>query len=328
MSDADAHEFVRLTDVAPRDGLQNEPAPIPTAGKATLVDFVAATGVDEVEVTSFVSPKWVPQLGDAAELCAAIAPHKPSDVVFSALVPNAKGFDRLNDVNAEAQRSAGTRVIDRVCLFTAASETFSAKNTNATIGETFERFLPVVGRVIESELSLKLYVSCAWACPYEGAMPAGQVAAVLDRLLKALPLGSLMKEGRAEVSLADTIGAASPDGVSDLLAALPPALPIEAVNLHLHDTHGRASACVRAALDAGVRSFDGSSGGLGGCPYASTAEGGRAPGNIAMPALVRTIRDAGFATRIDDDRLEQAQRYAQSLQQQAADGAGAIGGAT
>lgn len=302
-------ERVRIIDVAPRDGLQNESGFVPTAEKARLVNACALSGVDEVEATSFVSPKWIPQLGDAAELCNLIAGSKPEGVVYSALVPNEKGMARLLEVNDASCRAHGRRVIDKVSVFTAASETFSRKNTNASIAETIERFQPVRRLAREQELSFLVYVSCVIACPYEGATSPEHVQAVL-RLLDVLEPD--------EVDLGDTIGAGRPDTVTAMIEAARSAdawtdnLPDDAWVLHLHDTHAKAGACVVAALAAGIRRFDGSVAGLGGCPYAST-ETTRAPGNIDTALLVRTVEEAGYDTAVDHDRLAVAAGVAGEL---------------
>lgn len=284
---------VRLTDVAPRDGLQNEPALVPVDQKAALVEHIARAGVDEVEVTSFVSTRWVPQLGDAEELAAHLAPSKPAGIVYSALVPNERGLDRLLATNnAARERDHAERLFDRVSVFTAASETFSQKNTNASIEATLERFVPVLARARQEGLGTRAYVSCVIACPFEGAIAPTAVARVAARLLEL---------GADEVDLGDTIGAATPETLGVLLSCLSTELgSLDHASLHLHDTTGAAPACVRVGLEHGVRAFDASSGGLGGCPYASTPER-RAPGNIAMTTLVRTIRDAGFTPGVGGD---------------------------
>ena len=294
---------VWITDVAPRDGLQAEHFAVPVDQKAALALAVAATGVDAVEVTSFVSPKWIPQLGDAAEVCAALAAHtKAPDRRYIALVPNERGLDRLLEVND------GGTLIDTVAVFTAASETFSQRNTNATIDETIDRFRPVIERARAAGLATRGYVSCVIACPFEGAIAPSAVAAVAERL-KAL--------GIEEIDLGDTIGAGKPESVRAMLASVREALGEPALTgtgwpdrtLHLHDTFGRAADCVVTALHAGVRSFDAAVGGLGGCPYASTPDR-RAPGNIDLFTLVETVESEGYTTGIDRSRLAEASRIA------------------
>jgi len=296
-------KHIRITDVSPRDGLQNEAAPIPTADKAKLVHLLARCGVDEVEVSSFVSPKWVPQLGDAPEVFAAVADEKPDGLVFSALVPNAKGLEQAIAVN----ETAGRRVIDKVSVFTAASETFSKKNTNASIDETIERFAELVGEAREDGFALRGYISCIVACPFEGAIEPGAVAEVAQKLLDL---------GIMEIDLGDTIGKGTPQTIRAVLEAVKP--KVEAVTgawitLHLHDTFGTAADCVRTALEMGVTSFDGSAAGLGGCPYATTSDGTRAPGNISTELLVRTIEDAGYTTGVRRDALKEASEFAAGL---------------
>jgi hydroxymethylglutaryl-CoA lyase len=479
-------ERVRITEVGPRDGLQNEPGIIPTAEKVRLVELCCATGVDEVEVTSFVSPKWVPQLGDAAEVLSEVSARLPfpegrgrgkgswgersrewypglgkggwqstrtytvppldrvtqlrakalrnamtgpewalwnvvkskqlagykfrrqhpfgpfildffcpavglvveldgithggevarerdaartaylerhglkvirfsddaavksiefvyeriSRTVFemdaarsgmgvgsmsprapepfprplpsgkgsgrpilAALVPNEKGMEAVEALN----RAALGRVVDKIAVFTAASETFNKKNTNATIEESLERFGPVIDRAHEAGLEVRGYISCAIACPFEGPIAPERVAAVAWALAVA---------GVDEFDLGDTIGAATPATLTAMLKATMVALGDERaspfVTLHLHDTFGRAAECVKAALDMGVRSFDGSVAGLGGCPYASVP-GKRAPGNISTETLVRTVHAAGFETGVDLDKLSVAAEYAREI---------------
>ncbi len=299
---------VRITDVAPRDGLQNEPNPIATEDKARLVELLCAAGVDEIEVSSFVSPRWIPQLGDAEALFAAVRAAKPPGMLFSALVPNEKGMLAASRVNQDA----GGRLIDKIAVFTAASETFSQRNTNASIAETLQRFRPVIEKAKREGMLTRGYVSCVIACPFEGAIRPAAVADV------ALALRDL---GVDEIDLGDTIGAGDRDSVARMLDAViaraPLAEPaIEAqtptVTLHLHDTFGRATDCVAVALQRGLRSFDSAAGGLGGCPYASTPER-RAPGNLATERLLETLRAAGFETGVDTEQLREAGAFALSL---------------
>lgn len=298
-------ERVRIIDVAPRDGLQNESGIVPTTEKARLVDACARSGVDEVEVTSFVSPKWIPQLGDAADLCAMIAAAKPEGVEYSALVPNERGMERVLTVNEAAIDAHGRRVIDRVSVFAAASETFSQKNTNGSIAETMARFEPVVRMAREASLPVRGYLSCVIACPFEGPIEPQVVAR------RALDLANLSID---EVDLGDTIGAGDADSMTRMLTAVHERWSgeVSRLALHLHDTFGRAAECVRAGLEAGIRRFDGSAAGLGGCPYAST-ETNRAPGNIDAGLLVRTIHEAGFSTGVDAARLDEASQVARQV---------------
>lgn len=296
---------VRITEVGPRDGLQNEPGIVPTAEKVRLVELCAATGVDEIEVTSFVSPKWVPQLGDATQVFddlrgfSAEHDHPP----FSALVPNDKGMTAAIEV------ARTPLLLEKIAVFTAASEAFARKNINAGIDESFARFTSIIGMARNSSptgaLRVRGYVSCAIACPFEGPVAPKAVASVVR---------SLLMLGCDEVDLGDTIGAATPETTRSLLTAVLPEMGSDGsrhdqLTLHLHDTNGRAADCVRAALDMGVRSFDGSVAGIGGCPYASTP-GKRAPGNISTETLVRTVHAAGYHTGVDLDRLRIAAGYA------------------
>ncbi len=297
---------IRITDVGPRDGLQNEDAPIPTDRKAALVRAIADSGVDEVEITSFVSPKWVPQLGDAAALCDLVAPDRPEGVMFSALVPNERGMDGLLEANQRAREATGQDVIAKASVFTAASETFTKRNINATIDESLARFVPVIERAHDAGLTLRAYVSCAIACPFEGPIDPGAVADVSRRLLEL---------GADEIDLGDTIGAATPESTARLVERMLERLDtpiLDRLTLHLHDTFGRAADCVRTALEMGVRSFDGAAGGLGGCPFASTP-GKRAPGNLSTLSLVDAIAREGRETRVNRDRLVAASELAERV---------------
>lgn len=304
-------ERVRITDVSPRDGLQNEAGIIPTADKVRLIELLCATGVDEIEVTSFVSPKWVPQLGDAEQVIEMIAPLWPRTVtdrgpMCSVLVPNEKGMEAAIRANRLAVALTGRPLIDKVSVFTAASETFSMKNTNATIAETIERFKPVAALASSNSLLVRGYVSCAFGCPFEGPIGPEQVSSV----------GWLLEPIADELDLGDTIGAATPESIRALLPRTSDYSYSE-ITLHLHDTFGRAAECVKVALDMGVRSFDGSVAGLGGCPYASkklpdgTIQ--RAPGNISTELLVQTIEDAGYETGVDRDALAKAAAFAREI---------------
>lgn len=300
-------EYVRITDVSPRDGLQNEPGVIPTTDKVRLVELLTRTGVDEIEVTSFVSPKWVPQLGDGAEVLKGLSELRRSptaiwkQAVTSALVPNIVGLENARKANAAADH-----ILFKVSVFTAASETFSQRNTNASIAETLERFRPVIAGAYGDALRVRAYISCAIACPFEGPIAPARVVA-LARQLAAL--------GATEIDLADTIGVATPETMTALLQAYDREFPrgeLVRLTLHLHDTFGRAASCVKAALDLGVRSFDGSVAGLGGCPYASTPAG-RAPGNISTETLVETVHAAGYETGVDTAALAEAAAFARSI---------------
>lgn len=298
-------EHVRITEVSPRDGLQNEPEPISTEEKLGLIRALAGSGVDEIELTSFVSPRWVPQLADAAEVLAGAAACKRDGLVYSVLVPNAQGLERALAVNEEA------RTLDKIAVFTAASETFSRKNTNGSIEETLDRFRPVIDEARRAGLLVRAYISCAFACPYEGPISPDAVVRLAARLYAM---------GADEIDLGDTIGAATPSAVEWLAGVLydrvgpchETDIGEPCLTLHFHDTHGRAAECVKAALAAGVRSFDASAAGLGGCPYASV-DGKRAPGNIATRTLVETVTVAGYQTSVELATLAGAERIAGGL---------------
>jgi len=299
---------IRITDVSPRDGLQNEQGIIPTDEKVRLIELLCATGVDEVEVTSFVSAKWVPQLGDAQEVFEGIRAGNLTQLgpMFSALVPNEKGMEQAAEV------AKTPSLLGKVSVFTAASETFNKKNTNASIAESMERFKPVIQRSRNlcggNGVLIRGYISCVIACPFEGPIAPGKVADVAAQLVRL---------GVDEIDLGDTIGAGTPESTAAMLDAVSRTLgtqfgKLHNVTLHLHDTFGRAADCVRAALQLGVRSFDGSVAGLGGCPYASTP-GKRAPGNIATELLIDTIEAAGFKTAVNRDLLAEAAAYARQI---------------
>lgn len=322
-------ERVRITDVSPRDGLQNEPGVIATGDKVKLVQLLCRAGVDEIELTSFVSPKWVPQLADGAEVCVELARSgvrggAGAPACFSALVPNPKGLQSLESTNTrtvEAERGAGVEVpqplINKIALFTAASETFSRRNTNASISESLERFGEVLGAA-RGAFQVRGYISCAIACPFEGPIRPEAVADLAARLADM---------GIGEVDLGDTIGAATAESTARLLDAVARRLgegwfERRAVTLHLHDTFGRAAECVKVALDNGIRSFDGSVAGLGGCPYASTPTK-RAPGNIGTETLVRVVQGAGYETGVDEGRLLEAGTLAREIVSRARSAGGA-----
>jgi len=300
------NDLARMTDVAPRDGLQNEPGVISTEDKVRLIELLAATGVDEIEATSFVSPKWIPQLGDAREVLSALRERLPRDnrPILSALVPNDKGFDR-----AAALHSDDFPL--KIAVFTAASETFSRKNTNATITETIERFRAFLPRAFDLGMHVRLYISCVVACPYEGRIEPVAVRRTAESLLELAPEDAL-GEDRVEIDLGDTIGAADPADIATLLDAFDGLEPRAPLVLHLHDTFGRAAACAMRGVERGVRRFDASAAGLGGCPFAGSREN-PAPGNISTEALVSALESAGLETRIDAGRLREASEFARSI---------------
>lgn len=279
-------EPVCVFEVGPRDGLQNEPRPIATADKIALVDMLSGCGLARIEVTSFVSPDWVPQMADAAQVMAGIA--RAPGVSYAALTPNLRGF--------EAALAAGA---DEVSVFGSASEGFSRRNINCTVEESFARFAPVLEAAGRAGIAVRGYVSCVTDCPYDGPTPPARVASVAARL---------MAMGCVEISLGDTIGAGTPPSVGKMLDAVLDAVPADRLAGHFHDTHGRALANVEVALGRGLRVFDAAVGGLGGCPFAPGAKG-----NVATEAVVALLAARGLATGVDAARLARAAVFARSL---------------
>ncbi len=277
-----AGDFVRIVEVGPRDGLQNESAMVATADKIELVDRLSATGLRSIEATSFVSPRWVPQLADAAEVMAGI--HRRPGVSYPVLVPNEQGYERA--------RAAGA---DEVAVFTAASEAFNRRNINASIDESIERFAPVLARAREDGVRVRDYVSTVLGCPYQGEVPVAEVVRVARRL-HAL--------GCYEISLGDTIGVGTPHQAREMLLAVATEVPMPALAVHFHDTYGQALANVAACVEAGVRVADSAVAGTGGCPYAKGASG-----NVASEDLVYMLRGMGIETGIDLDKLVDAGAY-------------------
>ena len=273
---------VKLVDVGPRDGLQNEKEPVPAEIKIGLVHRLQDAGLKEIEVTSFVSPKWVPQMADAAEVMALIE-RKPG-VRYSVLTPNMKGFEA-----AVASRP------DEVVVFGAASEAFSQRNINCSIAESIERFAPVVAAAREKGISVRGAISCAVGCPYEGEIAPGRVELVA-RLMKQI--------GVQHIGVADTIGVGTPLKVQRALEAALQHYAIDDISGHFHDTYGQALANTLAALELGVWQYDTSSAGLGGCPYAKGATG-----NVATEDVVFMLHGMGIETGIDLDKLVDAGAY-------------------
>lgn len=269
--------MIYLTEVGPRDGLQNEREIIPTATKIAFIDALSESGVQEIEVSSFVSPRWVPQLADAREVFAGIT--RNPKVAYSALVPNEKGFDRALECEP-----------DRVAVFAAVSETFSQKNINTSVAGSFERFAPIMPRARKHGIPVRGYLSTVFYCPFEGRQPVSRVVEIAEHLLD---MGCVM------VALGDTVGRATPDHTRAVLEAVLSKIPAAKVAMHFHDTFGTAAENVKVSLEMGITHFDSSVGGLGGCPYA----GPGAPGNVATETVVRTIRDAGYEVPVDLDKL-------------------------
>jgi hydroxymethylglutaryl-CoA lyase len=279
-------ETVEIFEVGPRDGLQNEKRVIPVAEKIALVDALSRAGFRRIEAASFVSPKWVPQMADGAEVLAGIA--RAEGVRYAALTPNMKGYERAVAAGA-----------DEIAIFGAASEGFSKANINATIAESLERFRPVVAAARHIDLPVRGYVSCAVACPYDGPVPPEAVARVAD---------ALFSMGCYEISLGDTIGAGTPDSIARMLLAVREAVPVGRLAGHYHDTAGRALDNIDASLSLGVRVFDAAVGGLGGCPYAPGAAG-----NVATEAVARHLAALGYETGLDLDAVEAAAEMARGM---------------
>jgi hydroxymethylglutaryl-CoA lyase len=277
---------VRIVEVGPRDGLQNEKTLIPAAEKIALIDRLSATGLRSIEATSFVSPKWVPQLADAAEVYAGIA-RRPG-VRYPVLVPNETGYDRARAVG-----------VDEIAVFTAASEAFNRKNINAGIDESLARFAPVLERARADGVPVRGYVSTVLGCPYQGEVAVQEVV----RVAKALHA-----MGCYEISLGDTIGVGTPGKAAAMLRAVAVEVPISALAVHFHDTYGQALANVHACLEVGVRVVDAAVSGTGGCPYAKGASG-----NIATEDVVYMLHGLGIATGVDLDALSATGRWLSQL---------------
>jgi hydroxymethylglutaryl-CoA lyase len=270
---------IQLIEVGPRDGLQNERGTVPTDIKVAFVNALSRAGLPEIEVSSFVSPKRIPQLADAAEVFRQL--DRVPGVVYSALVPNEQGLDRALEAN-----------VDKIAVFTAASETFNLKNIQATIAESLERFRPVIARARALKLPVRAYISTAFHCPYEGKIAPSLVTPVVEQLLGV---------GVDEIVLSDTVGQAVPREVRELLDAVLPRVARGDVALHFHDTYGTGIANVLAGWEYGVFRFDASAGGLGGCPYAPGASG-----NVATEDLIYALQQSGAALSIDLTKVIQA----------------------
>lgn len=275
-------DFVRIVEVGPRDGLQNEKTLVPAADKIALIDRLSATGLRSIEATSFVSPKWVPQLADATEVYTGIT--KAPGVRYPVLVPNEQGYERARAVG-----------VDEIAVFTAASEAFNRKNINASIEESLQRFAPVIERAKADGVAVRGYVSTVLGCPYQGDVPVAEVV----RVAKALHA-----MGCYEVSLGDTIGVGTPAKAAAMLRAVATEVPMPALAIHFHDTYGQALANIHACLDEGVRVVDAAVSGTGGCPYAKGASG-----NVASEDVVYMLHGMGIDTGIDLDALSATGRW-------------------
>ncbi len=277
---------VSVYEVSLRDGLQNEATPISLSGKVELAQALLASGLTRLELTSFVSPRWVPQLADAEELIRAMPP--PPGVSFSALVPNATGLERALAVG-----------IGEIAVFLSASETHNKKNTNKSIATSLDTFEEVVPPARAAGLRVRAYVSTVWGCPYEGEVPVSRSIEIARKLLEL---------DCYQVSLGDTIGVGTPRQTKSIVSAFLAELPAEKLALHFHDTRGTALANCLVGLELGVRDFDASVGGIGGCPYAPGAAG-----NLASEDLVFMLSGMGVRTGVDLDRLIEAGRVAEKI---------------
>ncbi len=273
---------VRIVEVGPRDGLQNEKVEISTVDKISLIDQLSATGLRSIEATAFVSPKWVPQMADASDVLAGIT--RKDGIAYPVLVPNEQGYERA--------RAAGAM---EVAVFTAASEAFNLKNTNAGIEESLRRFQPVLARAKADGVRVRGYVSTVLGCPYQGAVPVAEVVRVAR---------SLHAMGCYEVSLGDTIGIGTPAKARAMLKAVAAEVPMAALAIHFHDTYGQALANVLACLEEGVAVVDSAVSGAGGCPYAKGASG-----NVASEDVVYMLHGLGISTGVDLDALAETGRW-------------------
>jgi len=278
--------MIKIVEVGPRDGLQNETATVPTDAKVAFVNALSATGVAEIEVSAFVSPSLVPQLIDADAVFRKIFRH--DRVVYSALVPNEKGFERAISTG-----------VDKIAVFTAASETFNRKNINAAIDASIRSFRPIMGRAERLGMPVRGYVSTAFWCAFEGKIAPTAVLNVVQKLFDI---------GVEEVSISDTIGKATPEEVAGLLDLILPTIPAERVAMHFHDTYGRGVENVLASRSFGIGIFDASVGGIGGCPFAPGATG-----NVATESVVKALENRGEAVGIDLDKLLHARRLLDSF---------------
>ena len=273
---------ITLYEVGPRDGLQNEKGSIEIADKIRLVDLLSASGLTKIETGSFVSPKWVPQMANSAQVFAGI--KRDSDISYGALTPNMQGLEAALAAKA-----------NEVAVFGAASESFSQKNINCSIEESIQRFIPVIEHALASGLSVRGYVSCVVGCPYEGEVKPGAVAAVAQRLIDL---------GCYEVSLGDTIGVGTPNKIAKMIDVVAQEVAVEQLAIHCHDTYGQALANVYAAIETGIKTVDSSVAGLGGCPYAKGASG-----NVASEDALYMLNGLGLETGVDLKKLIEAGNF-------------------
>jgi len=275
-------DFVKIVEVGPRDGLQNEPETISTSDKVDLIDLLSKSGLTLIEAGSFVSPKWVPQMADSSDVFSNI--ERVEGVAFTALTPNLKGFEGAVASN-----------VDEISVFAAASESFSQKNINCTIEESIERFRPVCEAAAGRNLPVRGYVSCVLGCPYEGTVSPHSVRYVSSALLEL---------GCYEISLGDTIGTGTPGNARVMIDTVADEIPIDKLAVHFHDTYGQALANIYAVLEQGVAVVDSSIAGLGGCPYANGASG-----NVATEDVLYMLNGLGISSGVDMDKLLQASGF-------------------
>ena len=278
----DLPRAVRIVEVSPRDGLQNEPAAVPTRTKIAFIDRLSQTGLPAIEATAFVSAKWVPQMADNAQVMAGIS--RKADVSYPVLVPNMQGF--------QAAREAGAT---EIAVFAAASESFSQKNINCSIAESLDRFRPVVEAARQNNIPVRGYISCVLGCPYEGGITAQSVTRVA---------ATLFQMGCYEISLGDTIGVGTPGRAQTMVDAVAGEVPREHLAGHFHDTYGQALANILACMERGIATFDGSVAGLGGCPYARGASG-----NVATEDVLYMLHGLGIETGVDLDAVIDTGRF-------------------
>ncbi|MCY3983419.1 MAG: hydroxymethylglutaryl-CoA lyase [Roseovarius sp.] len=277
---------VEIYEVGPRDGLQNEKRRIPVEDKVALIDHLGRAGFRHIEVASFVSPKWIPQMADSGEVMKRIA--RVEGVAYAALTPNMRGLESA--ISAQA---------DEVAVFGSASEGFSKANINSSVDESLKRFSPVVAAAVDAGMSVRGYVSCVVNCPYEGPVEPKQVARIAERLYQM---------GCREISLGDTTGRALPENIAKMLDAVAERVPVDQLAGHYHDTTGRALENVEVSLEKGVRVFDAAAGGLGGCPYAPGASG-----NVATEAVHDRLTALGYETGLNRDVIAKAALMARAM---------------
>lgn len=287
---------IRIYEVGPRDGLQNEPGLIPVHDKLRLIAALAETGLRDIEVGSFVSPAWVPQMADTAAVLAGLRYDLP--INYATLIPNLRGWSDFVDVSQKLPRRPG-----EIAVFISASEGFSRANLNCSVGDSLDRIAPVVAAATAMGIRVRGYVSCVVRCPFDGEVTSAQVVRAVEGLRALAPMS---------ISLGDTIGAGTPDAVRSMVSAVAQSVPVEALAGHFHDTGGQALANIEACLDLGLRTFDAAVGGLGGCPYAPGA-----PGNVDTCRVVDRLEALGLASGVDRDALARAAEVALAIRSKA-----------